>query len=196
MNASAIFAFFRPSSALRSGAEAHFHLSLLALLSLAALRPSFRMALARWASHRRASQTAKLGCNSKSVTAIIWPSSIALKGMRRRPDWRYYPPSISTKSATVVVSDIGNSLPMSKVDRDGLLGSSGSRWETAEVVGTLLRLPIPSRGYECGHSRGGRARKRPTSASAFSLFVRLGLHGHYDRCDRTAPLPLTPGAQT
>ena len=40
--------------------------------------------------------------------AIIWPSSIALKGMRRRPDWKCYPRSISTKSATVVVSDIGN----------------------------------------------------------------------------------------
>ena len=37
MNASAIFAFFRPSSALRPhvGAEAHFRLSLLALFSLA-----------------------------------------------------------------------------------------------------------------------------------------------------------------
>ena len=38
----------------------------------------------------------------------------------RRFDWKYYPPSSSTRSATVVVSDIGNSLPMSKVDRDGL----------------------------------------------------------------------------
>ena len=38
MNASAIFVFFRPSSALRPpmmGAEAHFRLSLLALFSLA-----------------------------------------------------------------------------------------------------------------------------------------------------------------
>jgi hypothetical protein len=39
-----------------------------------------------------------------------------VEGMRRRPDWKCYPRSISTKSATVVVSDIGDSLPMSKVD--------------------------------------------------------------------------------
>ena len=38
------------------------------------------------------------------------------------PFWKCCPPLTSTKSATIVVHAIGNSLPMSKVGRDGSLG--------------------------------------------------------------------------
>ena len=37
----------------------------------------------------------------------------------RRPDWKSYPRLSSTNSATVVARDIGDSLPMLKVERGG-----------------------------------------------------------------------------
>ena len=38
------------------------------------------------------------------------------------PPWKCFPPLTSTKSATIVVLAIGNSLPMLKPGRDGSLG--------------------------------------------------------------------------
>ena len=50
---------------------------------------------------------------------IIWPSSIALRRGPRHPDWKSYPRLSSTNFATVVVRDIGDYLPMLKVERGG-----------------------------------------------------------------------------
>ena len=60
--------------------------------------------------------------STSTVMAIIWPSSIACTTTPRHPRWKCCPPLTSTKSATIVVHAIGNSLPMLKLGRDGSLG--------------------------------------------------------------------------
>jgi hypothetical protein len=49
-------------------------------------------------------------------------AQIACTTMPRHPRWKCCPPLTSTKSATIVVHAIGNSLPMLKLGRDGSLG--------------------------------------------------------------------------
>src|ERR1700733_11164267 len=83
----------------------------------------------------------------KSVMAIISPSSIACTTTPRHPRWKCCPPLTSTKSATIVVHAIGNSLPMLKLEPISKSSEEDNEAGELDKAEEVLSVVLPADEY-------------------------------------------------